>query len=116
MNQVRSQSQLKSGWGSFFFLGGHQSQKCSELSARKRGENPTENRGSKRAINCRKPNETGAFKRIGPKSIGAGNPKMGDPKTLVYVHLKNQNVILYRGESAMGKVSSETLGPLFLRI
>jgi hypothetical protein len=43
-------------------------------------------------------------------------PENHRQKTLIYVHLKIQNVILYRGESAMGKVSSATLGPLFLRI
>jgi hypothetical protein len=40
----------------------------------------------------------------------------GNRKTLIYVLRKIQNVILYRGESAMGKVSSATLGALFIRV
>jgi hypothetical protein len=40
----------------------------------------------------------------------------GDQKTLIYRELKIRNGILYRGESAMGKVSSATLSALFLTI
>jgi hypothetical protein len=36
------------------------------------------------------------------KSLAGEILENGDPKTLVYVHLKNQIVILYRGESATG--------------
>jgi hypothetical protein len=54
-------------------------------------ENPTENRGSKRPINRRKLNKTGAFRRVGPKTLLTGNPEFQHPKTTVYVHLKIQN-------------------------
>jgi hypothetical protein len=64
-------------------------------------ENPTENRGSKRAINRRKPNETEAFRRINSKISTAGMPGNETQKTLIYRQLKIQNGILYRGESAM---------------
>jgi hypothetical protein len=42
------------------------------------------------------------------KSLAGEILENGDPKTLVYVHLKIQNKATYRGESAMSKVSSET--------
>jgi hypothetical protein len=65
-------------------------------------ENPTENLGSKRAINCRKPNETGAFMGIGPKTLPAGNAEKRTRKTPINKELKIQNGILYRGQSATG--------------
>jgi hypothetical protein len=43
-------------------------------------------------------------------------PENHRQKTLINKQFKIQNVILYRGESAMGKVSSATLGPLFIRV
>jgi len=57
------------------------SEKCSE--------NPTENGGSERAINCREPNETGAFMGIarnawGPEMLGAQTRK-----TLINTGLQN---------------------------
>jgi len=58
--------------------------------------------GSKRPINRRKLNKTGAFRRVGPKSMPGGNPENGDLKTLINRQLKIPNGILYRGESAMG--------------
>jgi hypothetical protein len=43
-------------------------------------------------------------------------PENHRPKTLINKQLKIRNGILYRGESAMGKVSSATLSALFLTI
>jgi hypothetical protein len=65
-------------------------------------ENPTENRGSKRPINRRKLNKTGTFRRIGPKTLLAGNPENGDLKTLINRHLKIQNVTNMHLVSVMG--------------
>jgi hypothetical protein len=76
-------------------------------------ENPTENRGSKRPINRRKLNKTGTFRRVGPKSIGAGNPENGDLKTLINRGLKIQNMTGVHLRFVMGKVSSAVLKWLF---
>jgi hypothetical protein len=53
--------------------------------------------GPKRLLNRRKVAKTKAFRRVGPKSIGAGMPGNETRKTLIYRQLKIQNKATYRG-------------------
>jgi hypothetical protein len=53
--------------------------------------------------------KTKAFRRIGPKTLPGEMLGIGDLKTLINKQFKIQNITPYRGESAMGKVSSEKL-------
>jgi hypothetical protein len=58
--------------------------------------------GPKQLLNCRKPNETRAFMRVGPKILVAGNPRKSSTKTLINRGLKIQTTVNVHLASVMG--------------